>query len=226
VFYYERKLRREGFDFIIGVDEAGRGPLAGPVVAAAVLLKASRFKNRIDDSKKLSPLSRDKAFPEIIGKSVFGIGIIDEKIIDRVNILRATHLAMEEAVNSLIKKLVSYQNCHLVSRVAGKAFCAFPYCKKINPQSKNKIHIIVDGNMAANFGFACTPIVKGDAKSKSIAAASILAKVTRDRIMDDYHKIYPQYGFLEHKGYLTCAHRRALKKFGPSLIHRKSFHLC
>ncbi|MFH1198564.1 MAG: ribonuclease HII [Candidatus Omnitrophota bacterium] len=198
MLYYERKLKKEGFDFIIGVDEAGRGPLAGPVVAAAVVLKTFSFKNRIDDSKKLSPLLRDKAFPEIIDKSIFGIGIIGEKIVDRLNILRATYLAMEEAVNSLIKK--------------------------INPLSKSRIHIIVDGNMAPSFGFACTPIIKGDAKSKSIAAASILAKVTRDRIMDNYHKIYPQYGFLKHKGYPTAAHRQALKKFGPSLIHRKSFH--
>jgi len=198
VLYYERKLKLEGFDLIIGVDEAGRGPLAGPVVAAAVVLKTYSFLNRIDDSKKLSSLLRDKAFPEIIDKSIFGIGIIDEKIIDRLNILRATHLAMEEAVNSLIQK--------------------------INPLDRNKIHIIVDGNMPANFGFRCTPIVKGDTKSKSIAAASILAKVTRDRIMDDYHKIYPQYGFLEHKGYPTLAHRQALDRFGPSIIHRKSFH--
>lgn len=198
VFYYERKLKSEGFDLIIGVDEAGRGPLAGPVVAAAVLLKTPRFKNRIDDSKKLSPLDRDKAFPEIIDKSIFGIGIIDEKVIDRLNILRATHLAMEEAVNSLVLK--------------------------INPLNKDKIHIIVDGNMAANFGYKCTPIIKGDTKSKSIAAASILAKVTRDRIMDEYHKIYPQYGFLKHKGYPTASHRQALEKFGPSVIHRKSFH--
>lgn len=198
MLYYERKLKLEGFDFIIGVDEAGRGPLAGPVVAAAVVLKTYSFTNRIDDSKKLSSRLRDKAFPEIIDKSIFGIGIIDEKIIDRLNILQATHLAMEEAVNSLIQK--------------------------VNPLNKSKVHIIVDGNMAANFGFGCTPIVKGDAKSKSIAAASILAKVTRDRIMDDYHKIYPQYGFLAHKGYPTASHRQALEKFGPSVIHRRSFH--
>lgn len=197
MFYYERKLKKRGYNLIIGVDEAGRGPLAGPVVAAAVALKTHRFKNRIDDSKKLTASSRERAFREIIKKSVFGIGIVNERIIDRVNILEATRIAMEQAIASLIEKLKSSKN--------------------------NRIHIIVDGNVNLNITFPYTNIVKGDSKSKSIASASILAKVSRDRIMLLYDKIYPRYGFQRHKGYPTREHRRILKRLGPSLIHRKSF---
>jgi len=197
VLYYERKLKKQGYDLIIGVDEAGRGPLAWPVVAAAVALNSCRFKNRIDDSKKLTAQAREKAFDEIIKKSVFGVGVVSEKIIDAVNILEATLLAMEQAVNSLLTKIKKIGSYH-------------PY-------------IIVDGNMRLKVKFASTSIIKGDAKSKSIAAASIIAKVTRDRIMSSYDKIYPQYGFSKHKGYPTKEHRLALKRIGPSLIHRKSF---
>jgi ribonuclease HII len=197
VFYYERKLKKRGYSLVIGVDEAGRGPLAGPVVAAAVALNTRRFKNRIDDSKKLTPLAREKAFQEIIRKSVFGIGIVDEYTIDRVNILVATRMAMEEAVASLINKLI-----------VGK---------------KRRIHIIVDGNVSLKTGFPYTTIIKGDSKSKSIASASILAKVTRDAIMQVYDRIYPRYRFNKHKGYPTEEHRKILKKFGPSIIHRKTF---
>jgi ribonuclease HII len=194
--YYERKFRKKGFTLIIGVDEAGRGPLAGPVVAAAVALKKQSFKNRIDDSKKLSPLQREKAFPEIIRKTEFGIGIVDEKIIDRINILQATILAMEKAVGELLAK------------VKGK---------------RKRVHILVDGDVKLKVGYPFTNIIKGDAKSRSVAAASIIAKVTRDRIMSLYDKLYPEYGFLQHKGYPTKTHRLALKRLGPSLIHRKSF---
>lgn len=197
MLYYENKLKKKGIKTIIGVDEAGRGPLAGPVVAAAVKLNTYRFKNRIDDSKKLTPASREKAFLEIIGKSVFGIGIVNENIIDRINILQATRIAMEEAVASLIDKL--------------------------RKGTGNKAHVIVDGNMKLGLKLPCTEIIKGDAKSKSIASASILAKVTRDRIMRLYDAAYPQYGFIWHKGYPTKAHRELLKKFGPSLAHRKTF---
>lgn len=197
MFYYERKLKKRGYSLVIGVDEAGRGPLAGPVVAAAVALNTRRFKNRIDDSKKLTPLAREKAFQEIIRKSVFGIGIVDEYTIDRVNILVATRMAMEEAVASLINKLI-----------VGK---------------KRRIHIIVDGNVSLKTGFPYTTIIKGDSKSKSIASASILAKVTRDAIMQVYDRIYPRYRFNKHKGYPTEEHRKILKKFGPSIIHRKTF---
>ena len=197
MLYYERKLKKQGYNFIIGVDEAGRGPLAGPVVAAAAALNTYSFKNRIDDSKKLTPEARERAFLEIIDKSVFGVGIVNEKIIDRINILQATRIAMQEAVSSLIDKLTS-------------------------PKNKS-IHIIVDGNITLDTGFPYTKIIKGDAKSKSIACASILAKVTRDRIMRSYDKMYPGYGFIKHKGYPTKEHRDILKKFGPCLIHRKSF---
>ena len=195
---YERLLHRKGYDLIIGVDEAGRGPLAGPVVAAAVALKTTSFKNRIDDSKKLNPISREKAYAEIIKKSIFGIGIVNEKIIDRINILEATRKAMVRAVTSLTAKF-----------------------KKLRV---SRVHVIVDGNMPIDAGFPCTAIIKGDAKSKSIAAASILAKVTRDRIMREYDLIYPAYGFIRHKGYPTKEHREILKRIGPTLIHRKSFY--
>ena len=196
MLYHERRLKKKGFNFIIGVDEAGRGPLAGPVVAAAVALKTYRFKNRIDDSKKLTPNAREKAFPEIINKSVFGIGIVDEKIIDRVNILNATCIAMEQAISSLVNKLA----------LRGK-----------------NIYVIVDGNVNLDIAFPYKKIIKGDTKSLSIASASILAKVTRDRIMRQYDKTYPQYRFCKHKGYPTKEHRAILKKIGPCPIHRKSF---
>ncbi len=199
MLYYERQLKEKGYNLIVGVDEAGRGPLAGPVVAAAVTLLTTRFKNRIDDSKKLTPLERENAFPEIIKNSIFGIGMIDEKTIDRLNILVATRIAMEQAISSLVDKL--------------KKDC-----------SEKKIHIIVDGNMVINVNFPFTSIIRGDAKSKSIACASILAKVTRDRLMARYDLIYPEYGFIRHKGYPTAMHRQALRKFGPSKIHRVSFN--
>jgi ribonuclease HII len=198
VLYYERKFKKKGYCSIIGVDEVGVGPLAGPVVAAAVLLKSFRFKNRIDDSKKLSPLQREKAFLEILDKAVFGVGIVNEKIIDRLNILEATRIAMEDAVNDLLEKLVSFK--------------------------KEEMYILVDGTVKPRFVLPFTNIIKGDAKSQSIASASIVAKVIRDRIMQVYDKVFPQYGFLRHKGYPTSAHRDALKKFGASSIHRTSFN--
>lgn len=196
MFYFERMLKKKGRNVIIGVDEAGRGPLAGPVVAAAVCLKNNRFKNRIDDSKKLSARQRENAYLEIIEKSYFGIGIINEKVIDRLNILESTRLAMEEAVFQLTRKL-----------------------KVKDP----RIHVLIDGCVRLDIRFPCTFIIKGDSRSKSIASASILAKVTRDRIMQIYDKIFPQYGFIRHKGYPTKAHRNAIKKFGSSTIHRMSF---
>lgn len=198
MLYYERKFKKKGFKVIIGIDEAGRGPLAGPVVAAAVYLKTNRFKNRIDDSKKLTPAQRESAFSEIVAKSIFGIGIVSEKIIDRINILQATYLAMESAVGQLIEKF--------------------------NSLKLEETHILVDGKgVKLKLNFPVTSVTRGDSKSKSIAAASILAKVTRDRIMSAYDKVYPEYGFLEHKGYPTLDHRIALGKFGPSLIHRRTF---
>ena len=198
MLYYERKLKKQGFDLIIGVDEAGRGPLAGPVVAAAVALKTTSFKNRIDDSKKLSAKDREKAFGEITKKSIFGVSIVSEKVIDRINILQATRQAMHEAIISLTNNI-----------------------QELNALN---IHVIVDGNMFLDLDWPCTDIIDGDAKSKSIAAASILAKVTRDRIMRRYDSLYPEYGFAQHKGYPTEGHRQILRKIGPSTIHRKSFH--
>lgn len=198
MFCYEKELKKQGYEFVIGVDEAGRGPLAGPVVAAAVMLATFRFKNRIDDSKKISPLQREKAYLEIIDNSIFGIGIVDEKEIDSINILEASRLAMQKAVSLLLDKLDE----------------KFDY---------KRVFVIADGNMTLNLAFPCLSIVKGDSKSISIAAASIIAKVTRDRIMRLYDKIYPQYRFLKHKGYPTREHRGILKKIGLSPIHRKSF---
>jgi ribonuclease HII len=196
VLYFERKLKQQGNDFIIGVDEAGRGPLAGPVVAAAVVLKTIRFKNRIDDSKKLTPLSREKAFSEIIKKSIFGVAIVNENIIDRINILQASRMAMKQAISCVTKKIKS---------------------------QKRSIHVIVDGNMKLDIDLPFTSIIRGDSKSLSIASASILAKVIRDGIMRSYDSVYPEYNFKQHKGYPTKEHRKIIKKIGPSPIHRKSF---
>ncbi len=197
MLYYERKLKEKGYSLIIGIDEAGRGPLAGPVAAAAVLLKKLKFKNRIDDSKKLTPVQRERALLEIIQQSVFGIGIVNETIIDRLNILQATCIAMEHALDQLIGKLKIYK--------------------------KEAVHILVDGNVKLNTDFPVTNIIRGDSRSLSIACASILAKVTRDRIMNLYDRAFPAYGFIQHKGYGTRMHLDTLKKFGPSMIHRKTF---
>lgn len=197
MLYFEHKLKKQGFKIVIGVDEAGRGPLAGPVVAAAVLLRGNRFRNRIDDSKKLTPLARERAFFEIINKSEFGVGIVSERIIDRENILIATRMAMEQAVAGLLDKLKRRKNKH--------------------------IHIIVDGRLTLDTGYGYTCIIKGDARSKSIASASIIAKVIRDQIMDFYDGVYPGYGFIKHKGYPTKAHVKAIRRLGQSPIHRRTF---
>ncbi|MBL7132048.1 MAG: ribonuclease HII [Candidatus Omnitrophica bacterium] len=198
MLYFEKSARNKGFSFIVGVDEAGRGPLAGPVVAAAVKLKKTKFNNYIDDSKKLSPLERERAFIEIFQKAEVGIGIMNETVIDAVNILNATKLAMEKAVANLF----------YLSR------------KKIN---KNKIIVLLDGRLSLNLPFKIKNIIRGDSKSLSIASASIVAKVTRDRIMFIYDKIYPKYYFGDHKGYGTKVHFKAIKKYGSCSIHRMSF---
>lgn len=197
MLYYERTLKKRGYLVIIGVDEAGRGPLAGPVVAAAARLKTERFVNRIDDSKKLSAACRKKAFAEIIKKCDFGIAVVSHDIIDRINILEATRLAMHRAIASLLKKITVHNPAH--------------------------IHVIIDGPMGLDIPFAHTDIIGGDAKSKSIACASILAKVSRDDIMEKYDAEYSGYGFARHKGYPTEGHRQVLRKRGPTRIHRKSF---
>ena len=189
---HEKRARKKGFNLIAGIDEAGRGPLAGPVVASAVIIKSRQFISRIDDSKKLTPRMRLIAYREIREKAVIGIGIISEKVIDRINIRRATIMAMEEAVKGL----------------------------GIEPDL-----LLIDGRMRIGLPFEQKPIKGGDAKSLSIAAASIIAKVTRDTIMLDYHKRYPKYRFDLHKGYGTLRHRRAIKRHGSSPIHRKTFRV-
>lgn len=187
---HERNLNSRGYHSIAGVDEAGRGPLAGPVVAAAVILKTFSFKERIDDSKKLTANRREKAFNEITKKSIIGVGIVDEKVIDKINIYQATKKAMHTALAKL----------------------------EIPPE-----YVIVDGNMKLTTKCPIKCIPGGDSKSLSIAAASIIAKVTRDELMLEFDKIYPQYGFARHKGYGTKSHITALKINGPSPIHRKTF---
>jgi len=200
VLRYEKKAKDKGYSFIIGVDEAGRGPLAGPVVAAAVKLKKTKFKNHIDDSKKLTRLERESAFEEIYRKAFVGVGVISELVIDSVNILNATKLAMEQAISSLF----------YISR------------KRVN---KNKVMVLIDGNLTLDIPFKSKSIIQGDSKSLSIASASIVAKVIRDKIMSIYEKAYPRYNFAQHKGYGTKAHFKAIKKHGPCSIHRRSFNL-
>ncbi|MDP2939300.1 MAG: ribonuclease HII [Candidatus Omnitrophota bacterium] len=205
MLYYENKAKKSGFNLIAGVDEVGRGPLAGPVVACAVILKKKRFKNRIDDSKKLSHKKRVKAFNEILEHSFVGMGIVSEVIIDSLNILEATQLAMHRAIVDLARKLKRQRK---KQRVPFKKIC-----------------VLIDGGFFSKaIPFDFINIIGGDSKSKSIASASIVAKVTRDRIMDIYDRIYPEYGFSRHKGYATQQHILAINKFGPSVIHRKTFH--
>lgn len=187
---HEKRLNRLGYKLIAGIDEAGRGPLAGPVVAGAVILKGFSFKERIDDSKKLTANAREKAYREIVKKAIVGVGIVDEKVIDEINIYRATIKAMEMAMRGL----------------------------EISPD-----YVIVDGRVKLTAECPVECIIKGDSRSLSIAAASIIAKVTRDRLMVEYDKIFSQYGFARHKGYPTKAHKRALAICGASPIHRRTF---
>lgn len=198
MLYYENKAKKQGFSFVIGVDEVGRGPLAGPVVACAVKLKSKNFKNYINDSKKLSPTQRESAYFEIIKKAIIGFGIINETVIDEINILNSTRLAMEQAVLSLIHSFK-------------------------NKMGAKNIIVIVDGNIDLNLPYAIKNVIKADLKSLSVACASIAAKVIRDRIMCMYSKIYPDYGFAAHKGYGTQRHIDILHKKGPCPIHRLSF---
>ena len=184
---------------IAGVDEAGRGPLAGPVVAGCVVLDRSKEILFLNDSKKLSENKRELLYDEIIDKSyAYGIGIVDEKIIDEINILEATHVAMKEA----------YENANSMYKER--------YGKEINM-------LFVDALKIKKIDIKQVSIVHGDALSISIAAASVIAKVTRDRMMLDYDKKYPDYGFSKHKGYGTKYHMDKIKEIGPCEIHRKSF---
>lgn len=187
---YENNLVKKGINIIAGIDEAGRGPGAGPVVAAAVILDNNYNNLIINDSKKLTEKRRLEAFNEINEKALqIGIGIVSNEEIDEINILNATKLAMERAYNNLSEK----------------------------PE-----HLLIDA-LNININIPQTNIIKGDMKSISIAAASIIAKVTRDKIMVEYGEKYPNYLFEKHKGYLTKAHLELIKEFGPCPIHRKSF---
>ena len=187
----EDECRAEGYTVICGVDEAGRGPLAGPVCAAAVILPDHLELPGLNDSKKLSDKKRRELFPLIKEQAIaYGIGLASEKEIDEINILQATYLAMERAL----------------AQLEGKADLA-----------------LIDGNRAKDFGLPVKTVVKGDSLSASIAAASILAKVTRDDLMEAYAEEFPGYGFEIHKGYGTKAHYAALTEKGASPIHRMTF---
>jgi len=177
--------------FIAGVDEAGRGPLAGPVVAAAVIFNNSAFIEKVNDSKKISENVREHLYNIIIDKALaFGVGIVNEKTIDEINILNATMKAMEKAVNNL----------------------------DITPDI-----VLIDGNRAFKSSLETRTVIKGDSQSFSIAAASIIAKVTRDRIMRKISPSYPEYFWNKNKGYGTREHIEAIKEHGPTSIHRISF---
>ena len=188
---FEKEATQKGYKAIAGIDEAGRGPLAGPVVSAAVILPTAFHDPEITDSKKLSPQKRERLFAKIYARAVsVGIGIVDPVVIDRINILQASLLAMAMAV------------------------------KNLAPQPD---HLLIDGTFPIPSDLSQQPIPKGDALSISIAAASIIAKVSRDRLMQKYHHYYPQFDFPKHKGYPTRAHKEAIRKFGCCPIHRRSF---
>lgn len=189
---FEKEYHEKGYELIGGIDEAGRGPLAGPVVAACVILPKDCMIEGVNDSKKLSEKKREELYEEITQKAIaWGVGIMDNHVIDEMNILNATRKAMTTAIEKLETK---------------PEFIFIDAEKRVDTQ-----------------GIPYLPIVKGDALSISIAAASIIAKVTRDRMMKEYDKIFPCYGFEKHKGYGTKDHTQAIKENGLSMIHRKSF---
>lgn len=188
---YENEGYRNGYTYIGGIDEAGRGPLAGPVVAAVVVFKPGTKIEGINDSKKLSEAKREELFDIIKEQALdYGIGIVNNEDIDEINILNATYLAMKKAIN----------------------------CLKNTPD-----YLLIDAATIPGIDIDQKPIIKGDSKSISIAAASILAKVTRDNIMYQYDEMFPEYGFKSHKGYGTKEHYEAIEKYGITRIHRKSF---
>jgi ribonuclease HII len=189
----EQALWVEGVESIAGVDEAGRGPLAGPVVAAAVILPEGLLIEGVNDSKKLSPKRREILFHAIYDKALsVGVGIVSHEVIDRINIYQATILAMRKAVEKLN-----------------------------HPPSL----VLADGNIFKHESLRYRNVINGDATSATIAAASIIAKVTRDSLMREYHEQFPLYGFDRHKGYGTKLHMEALRQHGVCPIHRRSFHL-
>lgn len=188
----ENEIYKTGVNTICGIDEAGRGPLAGPVVVAAVIMPKDSMIEGVNDSKKVSEKKREALFEQITKEAIsYGIGIIDQKEIDEINILNAT----KKGLTTAIKELEVKPDRILVDALTGIDTCGIPY----------------------------TSIIKGDAKSYSIAAASILAKVTRDRIMREWDELYPQYGFEKHKGYGTKMHIDAIKEHGLCPLHRLSF---
>jgi ribonuclease HII len=196
---HERALWRQGLTLVAGVDEAGRGPLAGPVVAAAVVFPCAWLETGLDsrlrglnDSKQLTEAQREEYYAILIAHPEIRYAIADAaaELIDRINILQATHRAMNSALEQL----------------------------RPAPQ-----HVLVDGRPVKSMRLPNTPLVKGDARSYSIAAASVLAKVTRDRRMREFDQLYPSYGFAEHKGYGTSQHLAAIQRHGPCPIHRRSF---
>ena len=188
---YEKDLYAKGYEYICGIDEAGRGPLCGPVVAAAVILKKGDKIEGVNDSKKLSEKKREQLFEEIKQRAVaYSVGIVDEKTIDEINILEATRLAMKKAVEGLSTKAQ---------------------------------YALVDAEKRVPIDIPYTSIIKGDALSESIAAASIIAKVTRDRMIVELDKTYPEYNFAKNKGYGTKEHTDAIKLHGLCPAHRRSF---
>ncbi len=189
---YEKEIRSLGF-VPAGVDEAGRGPIAGPVVAAAAVLPEDFHLGGIDDSKKLSPSQREKIFHALTENGVeYAVGVAQAREIDEINILRATLKAMERAVEKL-RSLPGF--------------------------------LLIDGNCTTGLSMEQRSIVGGDGKCMSIAVASVVAKVTRDRMMEELHEKYPVYNFLKHKGYPTAEHRGLVEEHGPCPEHRKSFRL-
>ena len=190
---FELACQQNGYKQIAGIDEAGRGALAGPVIAAAVILPINCSIKGVRDSKQLSPTQRARLFDEIHDVAVsVGVGASDHRVIDRLNILEATLLAMQNAV------------------------------EKLTPSPD---YVLVDGLDLPEVGVVGEAIPKGDSKSYSIAAASIIAKITRDRLMVELDRTYPNYGFSQHKGYPTPQHRQAIAQFGASDIHRRTFKL-
>lgn len=189
---FEKKLYSTGLNHIAGIDEAGRGPLAGPVVVGIAIMKPDSFIEGVNDSKKISERRREQLYEQIISEAIdWAVGIVDQKEIDEINILNATKKALHMAISNL----------------------------KVKPDI-----ILVDAlEHIDTYGIPYTSIIKGDAKIYSISAASIIAKVTRDRIMKEYDEIYPEYGFSGHKGYGTAKHIQALKTYGPCSLHRKTF---
>lgn len=189
-FFYEKRAAESGCERVAGIDEAGRGPLAGPVVAAAVVIHDPGFTERIDDSKKLTERMREKAFFDILNRCDVGIGVVEVEDVDRLNIFNATLLAMERAVKEL---------------------------------RKEPDHLLIDGRMEPRLPQAKTCLIRGESLSVSIACASIIAKVFRDKIMVEQDAKYPEYGFKQHKGYGTPGHIKAIERYGLSPIHRQTF---